>query len=67
MPPLDGLFHGDFTVAVAYENERWRFDLFDEMHRIAFGVNGGIVVDRSTEKRNHPLVEVVDAVVAQPI
>ena len=67
VPPFDGLFHGDFAVAVADQNQRGSLHRFDEVHGIAFGVDGGIVIDRCAEKWNHPLVDIVDAVIAQPI
>ena len=67
VPPLDRLFHGDFAVAVTDEDERWSFHGFYEVHGIAFGVDRGIVVDGCAEERNHPLVDVVEAVVAEPV
>src|ERR1700678_3359770 len=37
------------------------------MHRIALGIDCGIVVHRCTEDRNHPFVDVVESVVTQPV
>src|SRR5258708_7074535 len=37
------------------------------MHGIALGVDGGMVVDRCPEKRNHPFVDIVYSVVADPV
>src|ERR1700678_2914597 len=37
------------------------------MHRIALGIDCGIVVHRCTEERNHPFVDVVESVGTQPV
>src|SRR5260370_14884188 len=37
------------------------------MDGIALGVHGGIVIYRCAEERDHPFVDVVETVVAQPI
>ena len=67
MPPLDGLLHRNFAIAITDKDERRSFDGLDEANRIAFGVDGRIVVDGSAEERNHPLIEIVHAVIAEPI
>src|ERR1700683_3389058 len=67
MPPLDRLFHRNLAIAFAYQNQRRGLDRFDQAHRIALGVNRWVVIHRSAEERNHPFIDVVEAVVAQPV
>ena len=57
VPEFVGLRGGDFAVAVADEDQRGRFDFFDESDGGAFGVDFGIVVDGFAEEGNHPLID----------
>src|SRR5580704_12404543 len=67
MPPFDGLLHRNFTVAVSYKNQGWSLDRVDEVHRITFSVDCMIVVYGRADERNHPLVNVVETIVAEPV
>src|SRR5947209_8865118 len=67
VPPFDRLGGGDFSVAIADKDERRGFDVLDEVHGVALGVDSGIVVHGAAEERDHPLVDVVLAVVTEPV
>src|SRR6267378_1228632 len=55
----------EHVAFVFVDDERGRFHVFDEGDRRAFRVDLGVVVDGLAEKRDHPLVDLVFAVVAQ--
>src|SRR5215469_482646 len=67
MPEFVGLGRRAFAVAISYDDEGGRFDLRDEVDGGALGVNDGVVVDRSAEIGNHPLVDFVLAVVTEVV
>jgi hypothetical protein len=64
VPEFVGLRRGAFAVAVADDHQGWRFHVLDEGDGRAFPVDLWIVVDGLAEKRHHPLVDFVFAVVA---
>ena len=65
--PLDRLLHRNFPVAVTNEDQGRCLDRLDEVHGIALGIHGGIVINRRSKKGNHPLVNLVYTVVADPV
>jgi len=67
VPEFVGLRGGTFGVAIADEDEGGSFGFPDEIDGSAFGVDLWIVVDGFTEERNHPLIDFVFAVVAEPV
>src|SRR4029077_18554328 len=60
---------GRRTLRIAFTNnyEGWCFDVFDELDRRTFFIRCRIVVNRRAEKRNHPLVNQVLAVITLQI
>src|ERR1700690_3927443 len=62
--PLERLLHGHFAVAVTGEDQGWWGALLHEKNRTRLLIDGGIVIDRRAEKRNHPLADIVQAVIA---
>ncbi len=67
MPELVRLGRGTLAVAVADKDERRGLDVLDEINRRAFGVDVRVVVNGGAEEGDHPLIDVVLAVVALPI
>jgi hypothetical protein len=67
VPELEGLWGGTFSITVAYDEEGWGLHIFDVVDGRAFGVDGGIVVNRCAEEGDHPLVDGVFAVVTEPV
>src|ERR1700740_797787 len=67
MPEFVGLRRRAFAVAVADDHQRGRLYVFDKGDGGALDVNLGIVVDGLAEKGNHPLVDFVLAVIAEPV
>src|SRR5947199_1087505 len=67
VPEFVGLLRRTFGVVLTNNDERWSLHVLDEMNRRTFFVNGGIVVDRCAEERDHPLIDQVLAVVTLPI
>src|SRR5579864_407459 len=67
VPPFDGLLDWHFAVAVADQDQRRRFDVPHEVHGITLGIHRRIVVDRSAKEGNHPLVDLIYAIVAEPV
>src|SRR5581483_204327 len=67
MPELARLGGGAFAIALPNQHESGGFHVFDESDRRAPGVDVRVVVNRSTEIGNHPLVDVVFPVVALPV
>src|SRR6185437_1243493 len=67
MPEFVRLRRRAFAVAIADDDERGRLDILDKSNGSAFGVDGGIVVDRIAEIKRHPLVDLVFAVIAEPV
>src|SRR5262249_51187717 len=59
MPEFVRLRRGTFTVTVANEDQRGRLGFFDKSNRRALGIDLRIVIDRSAEERDHPLVDLV--------
>src|SRR6185437_4285024 len=67
VPEFVGLRRRAFAVAIADDDERRRLDVLDERDGRAFGVHGGIVVDGVAEIERHPFVDLVFAVIAEPV
>jgi len=67
VPELEALRGRTLAVAVADDDECRSGDVFDEADGGGFGIDGGIVVDAGTEERDHPLIDGVFAVVAEPV
>src|SRR6476660_10585025 len=67
MPEFVGLGSGTFGIAFADDDESGRLDLFDVLNRRTPPINSGIIINRRTEERDHPLVDQILAVVTLPI
>src|SRR5436853_3226155 len=67
VPEFVRLRRGAFPVTVADDHQGGRFHVLDEGDRRAFPVDLGIVVNRLAEKRDHPLVDFVLSIVAEPV
>ena len=67
VPEFVGLRRGTFAVAVANDDQGGSLHVLDKIDRRAFRVDLGIIVDRLAKERNHPLVDFIFAVVAEPI
>src|SRR6204780_4673167 len=67
VPEFVGLRRRAFPVAIAYDHQRRRLHIFDKRDGRALRVHCRIVVDICAEKRWHPLVDFVLAVIAQPV
>src|SRR5438034_11376198 len=67
VPEFEGLRRRAFGVVFTNNHQRWRLHVLDEVNRRTFLVNSGIVVNRCTEERDHPLIDQVLAVVTLPI
>src|SRR5215468_898741 len=64
MPEFIRLRSRAFAVTVAHQNQRRRFGVLDESNRRAFGVNSGVIVNRGAKERDHPLINLILAIVA---
>src|ERR1700761_5607645 len=67
VPHLEALRSGALAVAVADDDEHGCLHLLDEGDGGGFGVDLRIVIDAGAEERDHPLVDGVFAVVAEPV
>src|SRR5579885_1249134 len=67
VPKFVRLRRGAFAIAIAHYYERWRLHLLDEGEGCAPSIHFGVVIDRFAEERNHPLIDLIFAVVALPI
>ncbi len=67
VPEFEGLRRRAFGVVFTNNHQCWRLHVLDEVNRRTFLVNSGIVVNRCTEEREHPLIDQVLAVVTLPI
>ena len=65
VPEFVGLRGRAFAVAIAYDDERGRLRLLDEIDGRTFGVDDRVVVNGGAEIGNHPLIDFVFAVVTQ--
>jgi hypothetical protein len=57
VPEFIALRSGNLAIAVADQNERGRFDFFNEIDGRASGIDLRVVVNGLAEKGNHPLVD----------
>ncbi len=67
VPELEALRGGALAVAVADDDEGGGGDVFDVGDGAGLGVDGGVVVDGGAEEGNHPLIDGVLTVVAEPV
>src|SRR5215470_17408443 len=67
MPPLDRLLHWHLSVAITHQDQRRRAHVLHEMHWITLGINGRVIVNGGAEKRDHPLVDLIDPVITEHI
>src|SRR5438876_12154629 len=67
MPEFVGLRRRAFRVALTDNDQRRCFHLLYVVNGRTFLVDGGIVVNRCTEERDHPLIDQVLAIVTLPI
>src|SRR6266481_1013251 len=67
MPEFVGLRRGAFRISLTDNDEGGCLYILDEVNRRTFLVNGGIVVNRCAEERDHPLAYQVLTVVALPV
>src|ERR1700679_2043558 len=67
MPELARLRLWHLAIPFANQNQCWSFRVLDEGHGCAPCIDRGIVIHRGAEIRNHPLVDVVLTVIAQPV
>src|SRR5438034_11271769 len=67
VPEFVGLRRRAFRVALTDNDQRRCFHLLYVVNGRTFLVDGGIVVNRCTEERDHPLIDQVLAIVTLPI
>ena len=67
MPVFERLWCGTFAIPISNDDQRRRVVLLDKVDRRTPRVDSRIIVDRRAEVRNHPLVDGVFAVVAEPV
>src|SRR5262249_30240978 len=67
VPEFVGLRRWTFRIALANDDQRRRLHVLNETNGRTLFVNRRIVINRGTEKRNHPLVDQVLAVITLPI
>src|SRR5215472_390454 len=67
MPELKGLRCRALSVELADHNQCWRLHTFYESNGGAAGIHRWIIVNRRTEVRNHPFINLVLSVVALPV
>src|SRR6266496_4201271 len=67
MPEFVRLRCGAFRIALADDDERGRFHIFNEAYGRTFLINRWIVVHGSAEERDHPLTNQVLTIVTLPI
>src|SRR5690349_18756533 len=67
VPEFAGLRHRALAVALAYHDQCRRLHIFDKRDRRTLRVYRGVVIHGRAEKRHHPLVDIVLAVVALKI
>src|SRR5215468_11616568 len=67
VPELVGLRRRAFAVGVADHHERWSSYFLEEGDGCTLRVDLGIVVHALAEEWNHPLIDLILAVIALPI
>src|SRR5438552_7165132 len=64
VPEFVRLRRRTFAIAVADDDQSWRFCVLYKSYRRTFSVHLGIIVNGFSEERNHPLIDFIFAVVA---
>src|SRR5438270_9982874 len=67
MPELERLRRWTLRIPLAHDDQRRRLHLLDKCNRRALRIHRRIVIYRSAEIRNHPLIDEVLAVVTLPV
>src|SRR2546430_8279176 len=67
VPEFVGLRRRTFRIALTDYHQGGGLHILNEVNRRTLLVNGGIVVNRCAEERNHPLIDQVLAIVTLPV